>query len=276
MMTKEEWQRAVGSMTEDRFSLRYGYEKKPEQPIFDEAPKRLRFFIVKSFQNHFHTHEAMQIIAEVLCRPELITSIRTPLDLWTVIFSELGKSYGWEVYNLIEPLFAELVKRNQCSVASRFANDLNELFGQESIGWKLQNGKLERTLPTAAHEQVDTVFKELENPRFAPALTHIIAAYKAYNARPQRGLDVCSNAFDGCESVAKEIFSMPTATFGDVLKEARSCFAPETISTLEKISALAHNHFRHGMTKPFALTPSEVDFVYLTCLGAILLFVRLR
>jgi hypothetical protein len=116
-----------------------------------------------------------------------------------------------------------------------------------------------------------------ERPVFAPALAHIVASYKAYNARPRRDFDVCSNAFDGCESVAKEVFGLPTGTFGDALKEARSKnrFAAETISTLEKLYATANSHFRHGMTEPFRLNPSEVDFVYLTCLAVVLLFVRL-
>ena len=161
--------------------------------------------------------------------------------------------------------------------ASEFESELNQCFGEESIGWRLKDGKLERTLPVAVSEQVDAVFKELGNPRFAPALTHVVAAYKAYNARPQRGYDVCSNAFDACESVAKEIFGLPTTTFGGVLAEARNkkSFATETINTLEKLYSLSNNHFRHGMTEPFALGPSEVEFVYLTCLAGILLFVRL-
>jgi hypothetical protein len=30
-----------------RFSLRHGFEAAPEQPIFDDAPKRLRFFVLE-------------------------------------------------------------------------------------------------------------------------------------------------------------------------------------------------------------------------------------
>lgn len=264
-------------MTEERFSLRYGYESKPAQPIFDEAPKRLLFFLMKSFQKYLHYYPTMQIIGEALCRPELMSRIASAHELWSDIFPLLEKCYGWEIYNLIEPLYAELKSRGEYAQTREFADELNQMFGAESIGWKLKDGKLERTLPLAARQQVDAVFTELENPRFTPALAHLIAAYKAYNARPQRGFDVCSNAFDACESVAKEIFALPAATFGDVLKEAKSkkSFAPETISTLEKLYALSNNHFRHGMTEPFALGASEVDFVYLTCLAAVLLFVRL-
>ena len=209
-------------MMDERFSLRYGYEVKPEHPIFDEAPKRLRFFIIKSFQMYLETHRSVLIIAEALCRSDLITGITTPRDVWDLLFPIIEKRHGWEIYNLIETLYAELKTSPYSPNPHKFEVELNQLFGEESIGWRLEDGKLAHTLPVAAREQVDAVFKELGNPRFAPALAHIIAAYKAYNAQPQRGLEVCSNAYDACESVAKEIFGLPTATFGDVLKEARS------------------------------------------------------
>jgi hypothetical protein len=264
-------------MTEERFSLRYGYEQKPEHPIFEEAPKRLQFYLMKSYQTNFEVHRSMRIIAEAACRPELMFQITTPGALWGVLFPQLEEWYGWEIYNLIEPLYVELKNAGQYAAPTAFEDGLNQLFGEENIGWRLKDGRLERTLPVAAREQVDAVFKEPGNPRFAPARTHVIAAYKAYNARPQRGLDVCSNAFDACESVAKEVLNLPTATFGGVLAEARNnkTFATETINTLEKLYALSNNHFRHGMTQSFALGSSELDFIYLTCLAAILLFVRL-
>jgi hypothetical protein len=263
-------------MTEERFSLRYGYEAKPENPIFDEAPKRLRFLIIKSLQTYFYPHQVPAIVGEVLCHPQLIAKDYVREEVWEVLYPYIEKATGWEIYNLIERMSAE-AKEGHYNWEKQFEDDVNRLFGEESIGWRLKDGKLERTLPTSAREQVDSVFEELRNPRFAPALAHAIASYKAYNARPQRGFDVCSNAFDSCESVAKEVFGLPKATFGDVLKEAKNkrSFAPETISTLEKLYALSNTHFRHGMTEPFALGPSEVDFVYLTCLAGILLFVRL-
>ena len=70
---------------------------------------------------------------------------------------------------------------------------------------------------------------------------------------------------------------MPTATFGNVLVEARKrqSMASETIAMLQKLYDMANNHFRHGMTTPFTLKPPEVDFVLVSCVAGILLFVRL-
>jgi hypothetical protein len=47
------------------------------------------------------------------------------------------------------------------------------------------------------------------------------------------------------------------------------------VASLEQLWALANNNFRHGMTVPFSLRGSEVDFVYTTSLAGMLLFSRI-
>jgi hypothetical protein len=99
----------------------------------------------------------------------------------------------------------------------------------------------------------------------------------AYNGRPQRGKDSCKNVFDAVEATAKEVQHMPTATFSNVLAEIRKAqsLSAETLASLQKLWELANSHFRHGMTNPFALNSAEVDYVLVSCCGAILLFVRM-
>src|SRR5215469_6456721 len=120
-------------MTDERFSLRYGYEQKPEHPIFDEAPKRLRFFILKSFQKYF-SMESPLIIGETLCRTELITQFIPPTTLWEVLSPYIETCTGWGVYNLIEAMHAELRKKVRHYEANVFEREMNQLFGEESIG----------------------------------------------------------------------------------------------------------------------------------------------
>ena len=102
------------------------------------------------------------------------------------------------------------------------------------------------------------------------------AARDAFDDRPRRDRDACSNAFDSLESVAKDVFNLPKATFGGVLAHVRqgNKLQPEVVSVLEAINTLRNQKFGHGMTTPFSLASGEVDFTYLTCIGAILAFVR--
>lgn len=159
-----------------------------------------------------------------------------------------------------------------------FEAGVNRLLRAYRISWDLgEDGQLHRVLPPAARTQVEATFRELSEPRFTAALGSFRAGMKAYDDRPQRGRDACKNIFDALESVAKEVFGIPTGTFGNVLAEARKqqAMAPETIGALQKLYDMANNHYRHGMTTPFTLKPVEVDFVLVSSLAGILLFVRL-
>lgn len=157
-----------------------------------------------------------------------------------------------------------------------YRTGVNRILAGYHIAWDLgEDGQLHRVLPPAAHSQVEAAFRELSQPRFSAALGSFREGLNAYDDRPQRGRDTCKNIFDALESVSKEVFGMPKATFGDVLTAARKqqSMASETISALQKLYDMANAHFRHGT--PFTLKPPEVDFVFVSCVAAMLLFVRL-
>ena len=80
------------------------------------------------------------------------------------------------------------------------------------------------------------------------------------------------------ESIAKEVFQLPNSTFGSVLSHVRQIrtLQSEVITVLEAINTLRNRKFGHGMTTLFDLSLDEVNFVYLTCIGAMLLFARVR
>jgi hypothetical protein len=159
-----------------------------------------------------------------------------------------------------------------------YRTGVNRILAGYGVVWDMgDEGQLHRVLPPVAQMQVEAAFRELSQPRFAAALISFRDGMNAYDDHPQRGRDACKNIFDALESIAKEVFGMPTATFGSVLAEARRrhSMSAETASVLQKLYDMANNRFRHGMTIQFTLTPAEVDFVLVSCLAGILLFVRL-
>jgi hypothetical protein len=161
---------------------------------------------------------------------------------------------------------------------AEYVRRINVLLAAHRIVWDLRaNGTLHRVVPAPVQVQIDAVFAELSDPRFAAARTSLRAALDAYDERPQRGRDACKNAMDALESVGKTVFNLPTRTFGDVLNQMRREHrsATETIGVLQRMYDMANNHFRHGMIEPFTLLTSEVDFVVFTFMAGILLIVRL-
>lgn len=187
---------------------------------------------------------------------------------------DVNKAPWPRVYDLVIRLGAELP-----SFYAEYRMVVNRLLSAYRIAWDLgEDRRLHRVLPPTAQSQVDAAFQELSKARFSSALTSFREGMAAYDERPQRGRDTCKNIFDALESVGKEIFGMPTATFGNVLTEARKQpqrLANDTISVLQKLYDMANSHFRHGMTAPFTLKPAEVDFVLVSCIAGILLLVRL-
>jgi hypothetical protein len=187
---------------------------------------------------------------------------------------DIDKAEWPRIYDLICRLWAEL----DPNLRSDYCIGVNRILAGYHVVWDLgEDGKLHRVLPLAASAQIEVAFRELSQERFAAALATFREATKAYDDRPHRGRDACKNIFDALESVSKQILNMPTGTFGNVLVEARrqQLIANETISVLQKLYDMANNHFRHGMTNPFSLKSAEVDFVFVSCVGGILLFIRL-
>jgi hypothetical protein len=178
--------------------------------------------------------------------------------------------------------FYDLIIRVAAEIPEIFQTEhrqlVNQLLATYRIAWELDdNDRLRRVLPTAIGSQVEGTFRELSQLRFSSALASFQQGMAAYNDRPQRGKDACKNIFDAVEATAKEVHQMPTATFGDVLTAIRKAqsLSAETQASLQKLYDLANNHFRHGMTNPFALKSAEIDYVLVSCCGAILLFVRM-
>lgn len=158
-----------------------------------------------------------------------------------------------------------------------FRAAVNRILAANQVVWDLSDdGTLTRTLPQEAAISLSKAMAELNKPPFASARRLLEDAIEAYNGRPQRQRDACANAFDAMEAVGKTVLGVPAATFDDVLREItrRHGLSAEITQVLQRVNVVRHNHFGHGMTKPFALSASEVDFVYLACVAGCILLTR--
>jgi hypothetical protein len=190
---------------------------------------------------------------------------------------DLGRAHWVRVYDLLPRLADEFRKAG--GLLEKFRSGLNRILAGNAIAWDMdEEGRLVRVLPQEAATTVRVAMRELARPEFEAANKLLLSAIDAYNAQPQRPRDVCANAFDAIESTGKVVAQVPSGTFGDVLKQIRKdqALAPETLRLLEALNTMRHNHFGHGMSEPFSLSSQEVDFVYLSCMAAIILFARMR
>lgn len=187
---------------------------------------------------------------------------------------DLGNAEWARIYDVIGWARAQFERAGTQAV---FTENINRVLAAHGAAWDLgEDGRLHRVLPAAVQAQLAAAFAELAAPRYAAALALAIAARDAYDARPRRDRDACSNIFDAMESVAKEKFGMPNSTFGQIVVHIRQAQAlnEQVVGLLDSTNTLRNRTFGHGMVAPFNLTGPEVDFAYLTCIGAIILLTR--
>jgi len=179
------------------------------------------------------------------------------------------------VYDLITRLWPDFERH---ALGRSYRDGVNKILAAYHCAWELDDrGKLHRVLPTEAGKQVAAAFQELQAERFSPALELFKAAMTAFDDRPRRDRDACSNMFDAMESVAKERYEMPNSTFGQVVYRLPSTntLNPQIIGALSAINDLRNKNFGHGMTMSFQLTGPEVEFSYISCVAGILMLARL-
>src|SRR6267378_1191881 len=188
---------------------------------------------------------------------------------------DIGKVEWYRVYDLIVRLWPDF---ERYGLGHIYREGVNKILAAHMSAWELdEQGRLYRVLPADAIHQVAAAFHELQAERFVPALELFKAGRDAYDDRPRRDRDACSNMFDAMESVAKEKYQMPNSTFGQVVNKIPSTGAmnPQIVGVLSSLNDLRNKNFGHGMTAPFQLSGAEVDFAYLACVGGILLLTRM-
>lgn len=188
---------------------------------------------------------------------------------------DIGQADWPRVYDLVVALWHDFEK---VGIHKQYREVVNRLLSAYNIAWDLgPDGQMRRVMPPTVTAQIKAAFEELHDPQYSAALALAILAQQAYDARPRRDRDACANAFDAMESVAQQRFNLAGRGFDDVLKAARqrNVLASVTLDVLEKLNVLRHRTFGHGTAQPFSLTAAETDFIYLSCMSGLLLFVRL-
>jgi hypothetical protein len=247
--------------------------------IDSDAPSGLRNELI-DLVFHLAEHNSRSLSEErmhrIICQSIGVSASGQPYGGFRYAAArDLGKTSWERVYDVISRLWPEF---GNARLADQYFEGVNRILAGYGVVWELsETGRLQRHLPAPAQVLVKAAIAELRDPGYTAALSLFSSAMDAFDDRPRRDRDVCANIFDSMESVAKEVFSMPSATFGAVLGHIRqkNRLTAEIISVLDAINALRNHKFGHGMTNPFDLSGGEVDFTYLTCIGGILILVKI-
>ena len=176
------------------------------------------------------------------------------------------------VYDLMMRLWPDF---SATDCADDYVTGVRRILASYGIAWDMDDeGQLHRVMHPVAQARVDGALEILSEDRFTDAQRLFNDARLAYDDRPRRDRDACTNGFAAMEAVAKIVHELPTATFDTVLKRIRktSDLNGEVVDVLDSVNTLRHRNFGHG--GPFGLRPEDVEFTYTLCAAGIVLLAR--
>jgi hypothetical protein len=202
---------------EQPFSKRNRYSSGPKEiTIREDAPENLRYIVLRI--------AADLGFRPTLLRPMLCRVLRVAPDvnnwseypnIWGEVQDLMHRCEWFKVYDIIEALHAKFAETE----AAEFAEELNEFFIDEGIGWQLVDGKIV-TRGTEAFEAVVTdATSALETSQRPTAAKHLHGALEDLSRRPQADLSGAAyHAMGALECVARDLTGDPKATLGEILK----------------------------------------------------------
>jgi AbiJ N-terminal domain 4 len=234
---------------QEPFSKRNRYSSSKEINVREDAPEKLRYFVLETARKFRTPHAVREIVCEVL-------RMRPDPNNWSAYPNVWGEAEGlvyecdwYRVYDIIEHLYANLADSDHemgNQDARQFAQALNEFFVEEGIGWQLVNGQIVTRGTEAFEAVVTSATSALEVSERPTAAKHLHEALQDLSRRPQADLPGAAyHAMGALECVACDLAGDTKATLGEVLKRYPGLLPKPLDTALSQIWGYASNEARH-------------------------------
>ncbi len=238
----------------EKFSRRFGHYKLTEKKITvrEDAPEGLRRYIPMSF---YDLGKKPSDLRWIVCKhlriaPDSNNWSEYPNIEWEV--NHLLENCEWYlIYDIIEIIIETLQQEDSKS----FANDINEFFITNGIGWKIENGQVETRGDEVFETAVKTVESVLETAKLQTAKTEIKEALIDLSRRPTPDITGAIQHSLAClECVAREISGEKKSTLGEIIKKYPDIIPSPLDIAVAKIwgySSEQGRHLREGQTPDY-------------------------
>jgi hypothetical protein len=173
----------------------------------------------------------------------------------------------WECYDILEQVCQECVHiKGSEECLTEFTKMVNAVFSREGIVWKLDQGKIIRTLTPKTAQQLGQVVTLLADPRFIGPDIQFLKAIDHLNRRPEPDEENCvKDAIGALEAVANIIVGSTDAQLNDLLKKEplKSGLHPTISQAIDKVYAYrgAAPGSAHGQVGPTVVQPADAMWV---------------
>ena len=170
-------------------------------------------------------------------------------NIWSEVQQLMHDCEWFKVYDIIEVLYATFVRNdenNGLEDATLFANEVNEFFVDEGIGWQLVDGQI----TARGTETFESVVKDSTAALVASdrptAATHLREALQDLSRRPEPDLaGAIYHAMGALEGLARDLTGDSKATLGEILKRYPQ-FLPKPLDmAISQLWGYASNEARH-------------------------------
>jgi len=192
-------------------------------------------------------HMSPESIRRIICgvrrvRPN--TDNWSESNIWNEVQDLVCGSKWYEFYDFIE---ACAQPTRQDVHLLQFEPEMNRLFDEEHIGWRLKNGVLEMHGEDVLEDVTRTTEEELKVSGFQVAAKAFRDARSDLSRRPEPDLSgAIHHAMEALESVAREFSGDPKRTLGEIIKKYPTLLPSPVKDAATKLWGFASDQGRHG------------------------------
>lgn len=251
------------------FSQRHGYSGHAKEiTVREDAPESIRVVAFNTAASlGLGGHSLRDIVCEALRkRPD--PDNWSEGNVWREAEYEFYECDWFKVYDIIEALYATLLKRDERLFeknAPGFEKELNDAFVEEGIGWQLVKGQIVARGDEGFQKAVKTAASQLQENQRPTAASHIQSAVRALSARPKANTPgAVAHATSAVECLLHDITGH-AMTLGGYLDKYPQLFHPALKKALNGVYGYASDagarHGKEGKEPNF----DEAQFVVTTC-----------
>ncbi|MDE1161190.1 MAG: hypothetical protein PW792_04495 [Acidobacteriaceae bacterium] len=234
----------------DSFSRRNGY-RGPAQEITvrEGAPEVFRAYILGTLRRYQNAAGARQLVCSTLnCLPD--RDNWSDGNIWDEVTWRIQECDWFRVYDLAEAIYHSLMMHHafpaQLSLAD-FVEELNALFEENGIGWKIENGQILSRGTEAFEVLMRQASPALEAAGLQTSSDELHKAIEDLSRRPTADLTgAVQHGMAALECAAKSVAKITSkATLDDVTKARPDLFRPPLNEAIQKLWGFTNNRGRH-------------------------------
>jgi hypothetical protein len=204
------------------FSVRYGLRPRPAGLLYDTVPDTARLGFLHLLQDCRYYLQWRPLYKQIT------RALR--LERWSdacdnheaargEVESTIRTCDWWGFYDVCE-IMVDAVR--EASGSGEFQQDVNRLFEDESLGWRLKDGLVERVGTEQSERLLDEARHFLEDARFAAPEEQFAKAVRALSVRPEPDTANCvKDAVGAVEGVARILTGRPSAVLSGIVADLR-------------------------------------------------------